>query len=72
MELEQKIDLSKLPDDALLTTEYVSELLDLKPQTLRRWRCNGSPGPKFVRNGSRVRYRAADVRAYIRATVEHT
>lgn len=50
----------------LLTPLEVSELLRVKPRTLEDWR-QGRSGPSlpFIRLGTRVRYRAADVQALI-------
>jgi hypothetical protein len=41
-------------------------LLDLKVKTLRRWRWAGK-GPRFVKLGSAVRYRLADLDQFIAA-----
>ena len=48
----------------LLDTDQVATLLGLRPNTLAQWRMTGS-GPTFVRLGRRVRYRAADIDAWI-------
>jgi hypothetical protein len=52
--------------DHLLSETETAELLGLRPATIRAWRSTGRPGqPPFVRIGSRVKYRASDLAAYI-------
>lgn len=48
----------------LMTTKEAAAFLDLKPNTLVKWRQRGE-GPPFVRLGANVRYAEADLRAYI-------
>lgn len=49
----------------LLTTDDVAERLRLTPRTVKAWRARGR-GPEPVRIGYRtVRYRAADVDAWL-------
>lgn len=49
----------------LLHTEAVARLLGLSASTLRKMRSRGE-GPAFVRIGRRsIRYRPADVEAYV-------
>jgi len=48
----------------LLTETEVSRILQLKISCLRRWRMERK-GPNYLKVGSRVRYRMADVQAYI-------
>jgi excisionase family DNA binding protein len=56
----------------LLTVEEVAGLLRCSVSSLNKWRLTGR-GPPFVRVGSRVRYRAADLHTYIaRRTVNST
>jgi hypothetical protein len=50
--------------NALLTVQDVAKLLRCSVSSLNKWRLIGQ-GPVFVRIGSRVRYRGADVAAYI-------
>ncbi len=54
----------------LLTSPQAAERLGLKPQTLRKWRCQGA-GPRFVRLGTgpraRACYRLADLEAWLDA-----
>ena len=56
--------LSELLSAELLTTAQVAEILTLKPQTLAKWRMDGS-GPSYIRLGTAVRYKATDIQAYI-------
>ena len=52
----------------LLLKDEVAEILRVRPQTLDKWRMEGS-GPRFVSvNGRSVRYRRKDVEAYIEAS----
>jgi hypothetical protein len=43
-----------------------AQFLDLRVKTLRRWRWAGK-GPRFVKLGSAVRYRLADLDEFIAA-----
>ena len=53
----------------LLTTPQVADWLGLRPQTLDRWRMNGEGPPFLSINGRAVRYRKADVDAYLDASL---
>ena len=48
----------------LLTTEQAAQYLDLKRNTLEIWRTRGG-GPLFVKIGRNVRYRKADLDAFV-------
>lgn len=50
--------------DPLLTPSEVGEHLRLSEKTLANWRCQGR-GPEFLRVGRDIRYRAADVVAWL-------
>ena len=50
----------------LLSSADVAELLDVSMRTLEFWRYAGK-GPAYVKVGKRVRYRPADVEAYLEA-----
>jgi excisionase family DNA binding protein len=50
--------------DPLLTVNEAAGLLRCSPHTLNKWRITGN-GPRFVRVGSRVRYRRSDLAAFI-------
>jgi predicted DNA-binding transcriptional regulator AlpA len=48
----------------LLSTPEVAQRLGLAEITLRKWRIAGS-GPRFIRCGANVRYRAADIESWV-------
>ncbi len=50
----------------LLTVEEAASFLRLRPQTLARWRVEGS-GPAFVRVGGRVLYERAELERFVSA-----
>lgn len=53
------------PSSQLLSTAQVSNLLNLRAATLKKWRVLGT-GPKYIRVGTRtVRYRLADVKRFV-------
>jgi excisionase family DNA binding protein len=49
---------------AFLTVTEVAALLRCSKSSLDKWRLSGA-GPKFVRVGSRIRYRAVDVAEFV-------
>lgn len=51
-------------DKALLTTPQVAARLGVKPPTLESWRYKGE-GPKWIQVGRLVRYRTADIDAWV-------
>ncbi len=51
-----------------MTTAELADYLKVEPKTLANWRYQGK-GPAYLKNGGIVRYRLADVAAWIR---EHT
>ncbi len=51
-----------------LTTEDAAKFLNVKPSTLEQNRWKGT-GPRFVKIGRSVRYRMADLEAYLDANV---
>jgi excisionase family DNA binding protein len=53
---------------AMLTQSECAELLRLSERTLERLRVSGL-GPKFVRCGRSIRYRVADLEAWIASRV---
>ena len=58
--------MSKNPlESQLLTPEDLAAALQLQPQSLAVWRSRGD-GPRYVKVGGRVRYRVADVEAWLR------
>jgi excisionase family DNA binding protein len=54
-----------------LTESQVAERLGLSVATLRAWRHRGT-GPRFLRFGRAVRYLAADIDEFIRASAVDT
>jgi excisionase family DNA binding protein len=50
--------------EKLLTTEEVAELTGFKRRTIEEWRRSGK-GPRYVVIEHRIRYRPADVEAWI-------
>lgn len=57
-----------IEDPTLLTPEEAAALLRIEPRTLSNWRAKRQ-GPPFVKIGLRcVRYRRADLLAFIRIT----
>jgi DNA-binding transcriptional MerR regulator len=50
----------------LLSSADVAKVLDVSQRTLEFWRSAGI-GPAYVKVGKRVRYRPADVEAYVEA-----
>lgn len=52
----------------LLTQRQASEMLALSERTIERLRVSGL-GPKFVRCGRSIRYRVADLEAWIASLV---
>jgi predicted DNA-binding transcriptional regulator AlpA len=52
--------------ERLLSTEEVAEVLGKPPRTLRQWRYVGA-GPKYLKVGATVRYRARDVESWLEA-----
>lgn len=53
-------------DAAMMTTEQVSEYLQVPVTTLHQWRYLGK-GPRAARIGRGLRYRRADVEAWVAA-----
>jgi predicted site-specific integrase-resolvase len=50
---------------ALLTTKQAAELLGIKPHTLAVGRCDGSLKIPYFKIGRSVRYRTAEIEAYL-------
>lgn len=52
--------------DQLFTPEEAAPLLNVKPQTLAKWRMGGRGlGPHFVKVGRAIRYRRATLVSFI-------
>ena len=58
-------------NDRLLTTHDAAAELQLKPNTLAKWRVTGE-GPVFVRVGRAVRYRPIDLATFVKANVRQS
>ncbi|QEL14653.1 helix-turn-helix domain-containing protein [Limnoglobus roseus] len=54
-----------IPEQHLLTEDEAANLLRVKPNTLATWRMSGRYNLPFVRVGRAIRYRAADVTAWV-------
>jgi hypothetical protein len=52
--------------EALMSEAQVAEILGKPPRTLRQWRYLGV-GPKYLKVGATVRYRARDVEVWLEA-----
>jgi excisionase family DNA binding protein len=52
--------------ERLLSTEEVAKVLGRPARTLRQWRYLGE-GPRYLKVGATVRYRARDVEAWLKA-----
>jgi len=63
----------KLPDDddQLIHASEAGSYLGLATQTLARWR-HEKIGPKYLKLGRRVYYRAGDLRVWIKSRVRET
>jgi hypothetical protein len=54
----------------LMDEQKAAEFLSVKPQTLANWRCTRRYPLAFVKIGRAVRYRLADLEAFIDARTE--
>lgn len=52
----------------LLTTREAAEVLRVKESTLEQWRWQGR-GPQFIKLNRSVRYRLADIEAFVEGRV---
>lgn len=62
-------DFSSLPESALITTAELAETLRLSQGRLRNLRCKGR-GPRGIKIGKSVRFRMADVQAWLDAQAD--
>ena len=53
-----------VPIQPLQTATEAAELFNISPKSLEKWRCVGG-GPRFIRIGRLVRYRAEDLADFI-------
>jgi predicted DNA-binding transcriptional regulator AlpA len=59
-------------ENPLLTESEASEVVGVSRHTLNAWRC-ARRGPRFVKVGARsVRYRLADLTAFVEQNLKHT
>lgn len=56
-----------LADTILITTKEAAVCLGVQPTTLEIWRSTGRCGPPFIRIGRAVRYKLADLDAWVAA-----
>jgi len=54
-----------MSEPRLLTPAQTAEILGIKIETLATWRCTNRYALKYVRVGRVIRYRAADVEAFL-------
>ena len=57
--------------DELLTSPEVAKIRKTTVGALAQERFNGT-GPRYIRDGRRIRYRASDIRAYLDANTVET
>lgn len=57
-------DIATSPVALLFTEAQVADRLAVSPRTLQMWRYKGG-GPRYLKIGAAVRYRAADVDAWL-------
>lgn len=63
---------TQLKFEPLLDPDQVAEILGVSTKTLNVWRCTGRYNLPFVKVGSRVRYRRADVEAFLERRTRST
>lgn len=59
------ISLDGLTDNQLIDSHQTASILGIKHSTLSVWRSTGRYGIRFIKTGRLVRYRVADIRAFI-------
>lgn len=64
--------LKTLPSFTMLTPEQAAARIGVAPSTLGIWRSTGRYNLPFVKAGSRVRYKAADVERFIERRTRNT
>ncbi len=63
--------LESLPDSATLSPHLVAEWLDVRPQTLNKWRHSMRYPLPYTKVGQRIRYRAGDVKSLLEQLRHH-
>lgn len=56
---------STLDPEMLLTTDQLSQYLQISVSSLNKARMEPGKGPRFIKVGASVRYRVGDVRTYL-------
>jgi excisionase family DNA binding protein len=56
-----------MANQELLTPEDTANFLGIRTHTLATWRCTGRYGLPFIKIGRAIRYRRADVEAWLAA-----
>ena len=64
MVIQMSTSIANEPISPLLKESEVAQILNLEVATLRRWRWSGH-GPRFVKLGGAVRYRATVIETFI-------
>ena len=64
MTAPQTFNLAEVPS-SLLNTEQAADYIGTQPQTLENWRCNKRYGLPYLKIGRLVRYRRADLDAWL-------
>jgi excisionase family DNA binding protein len=54
-----------ISNSGLLDTTQAAAYLEVSPKTLEVWRCNKRYGIRFLKIGNKVRYRLADLDAWL-------
>ena len=57
--------MSVVASQNLVNTDQAAAYLDLKPQTLATWRMTGRYSLPFIRCGGKIKYRVADLDAWL-------
>jgi hypothetical protein len=52
------------PNEILTEAEAAKKIVDLKPQTLAKWRLRGK-GPAYLKLGGKIRYRKTDIETWM-------
>ena len=67
IEISSQFDRGKktTPQRQMLTEQDAAEILGVKASTLCNWRCTGRYNLPFIKTGRLVRYRIADLAAWI-------
>lgn len=61
----------RIAPSGLMNSEHAAEYLSIKPATLAVWRCTNRRKLAYVKVGGQVRYRRADLDAFITANLHN-